>query len=188
MSIVLASGSPRRRELLEGLGLEFAIRPAKGEEVIEEGLGPDKIVCALSAAKAEEVARDFGEDIIIAADTIVYADGRVLGKPRTEAEAEEMLRLLSGRSHEVYTGVTVIGGGMTQSEAECTEVFFRELSAEEIRAYVATGEPMDKAGAYGIQGKASVFITGINGDYFNVMGLPLCRLGQMLKRIGVHLL
>ena len=190
MSIVLASASPRRRELLEMLGVrDFEICPAKGEEKPEDGKSPDELVCLLSAAKAEEVKANCGEDdIIIAADTIVWCGGRVFGKPKTEAEAKSMLRELSGKSHEVYTGVTLIKGEKIISEAECTKVHFRQLADEEIEAYVKSGEPMDKAGAYGIQGKASLFAEGIEGDFFNVMGMPLCKLGKMLKTIGVSLL
>ena len=188
MEIILASGSPRRRELLNTLGLSFTVCPAKGEENAPEGAGPAEIVKALSRAKAAEVSRQFAGELIIAADTIVYLDGRVLGKPKDEADARAMLASLSGRAHEVYTGVTVILGEDTLCEAECTKVFFRELSAEEIDAYVASGDPMDKAGAYGIQGKASLMVERLEGDYFNVMGLPLCRLGKMLKTIGVRLL
>lgn len=190
MSIVLASGSPRRRELLGMLGVEdFVICPAVGEEKADMSLPPEKIVCALSAAKAAEVAEKFGaEDVIIAADTIVWCGGKIFGKPRTEDDAEDMLNSLSGGEHEVYTGITVIKGETKISEAECTKVRFRALDSAEISAYIASGEPMDKAGAYGIQGKASLFAEGIEGDFFNVMGLPLCRLGQMLKTIGVRLL
>lgn len=188
MEIILASGSPRRRELLNTLGLSFTVCPAGGEENAPEGAGPEEIVKALSRAKAEEVSRRFAGDLIIAADTIVYLDGRVLGKPKDEADARAMLASLSGRAHEVYTGVTVMLGEDTLCESECTKVFFRELSAEEIESYVASGDPMDKAGAYGIQGRASLMVERLEGDYFNVMGLPLCRLGKMLKTIGVRLL
>ena len=190
MGIVLASASPRRRELLEMLGVrDFKICPAVGEEKIEDGLRPDGIVCSLSKAKAEEVrAGRNNDDVIIAADTIVWCNGRVFGKPKTEEEAKLMLSELSGKSHEVYTGVTVIKGETIISEAECTKVYFRKLDEAEIEAYILSGEPMDKAGAYGIQGKASLFAEGIEGDFFNVMGLPLCRLGKMLKTIGVRLL
>ena len=188
MEIILASGSPRRRELLNTLGLSFTVSPAKGEEHAPEGAGPEEIVKTLSRAKAEEVSKQFAGDLIIAADTIVYLDGRVLGKPGDEADARAMLTALSGRAHEVYTGVTVILGEDILCEAECTKVFFRELSEEEIDAYVASGDPMDKAGAYGIQGRASLMVERLEGDYFNVMGLPLCRLGKMLKTIGVRLL
>lgn len=190
MSVVLASASPRRRELLEMLGVkDFVICPAKGEEKLAFEQSPDNIVCSLSAAKAQEVRESCGDDdIIIAADTIVWSDGSVFGKPETENEAKLMLSSLSGKSHEVYTGVTVIKGDKIISEAECTKVHFRKLEEAEIDAYVSSGEPMDKAGAYGIQGKASLFAEGIEGDFFNVMGLPLCRLGKMLKTIGVSLL
>lgn len=170
------------------LGFEFTVCPAKGEEKADAGLPPQELVCAISSAKAEEVAAKYPDSLVIAADTIVWADGEVLGKPKTEADAVRMLRMLSGRSHKVFTGLCVMGDGKKLSEAEETEVCFRTLSEEEINAYVATGEPMDKAGAYGIQGKASVFVEGIKGDYYNVMGLPLCRLGEILKSIGVRLL
>lgn len=190
MSVVLASASPRRSELLQMLGVrDFLICPAKGEEKAEEGKSPVDIVCSLSAAKAEEVRANFGEDdIVIAADTIVWCADRVFGKPKSEDEAKRMLKELSGKSHEVYTGITLIKGEKIVSEAECTKVHFRQLEDEEIEAYVKSGEPMDKAGAYGIQGKASLFAECIEGDFFNVMGLPLCKLGKMLKTIGVSLL
>lgn len=189
MKIVLASGSPRRRELLNTIGLEdFDICPAIGEEKADASLPPGGLVKALSLAKAREVFEAHRDCTVIAADTIVWADGRVFGKPHSEEDAFNMLRTLSGTSHEVYTGVSVIKGDTVLSEAECTEVFFRELSDDEIREYIATGEPMDKAGAYGIQGRASLLVEKINGDYFNVVGLPLCRLGQMLRKIGVQLL
>jgi len=189
MNIVLASGSPRRRELLTMLGLKFDICPARGEEAAAEGLSPEETVKAISLAKAKEVAEKYPADIlIIAADTIVWAQGEILGKPKDKADAERMLYLLSGKSHSVFTGLCVICGDKVISAAEETEVRFRSLSEDEIKAYIETGEPMDKAGAYGIQGKASVLIEGIKGDYFNVMGLPLCRLGEILKTIGVRLL
>lgn len=189
MNIILASGSPRRRELLSMLGLSFTVQPAKGEEKAAEGLSPDELVCALAEGKAKEVSlRADADDMIIAADTIVWHEGTVFGKPKSEEDARRMLESLSGACHSVYTGVCIIKDGVCLSRAECTKVRFKELSAEEISAYIATGEPMDKAGAYGIQGKASVFVEGIEGDYFNVMGLPLCRLGKMLNELGVSLL
>lgn len=191
MKIVLASGSPRRRELLEMMGVkELVIQPAQGDEKAEPGLAPGELVCRLSAAKAAEVyeKRNASDEIIIAADTIVWFEGRVFGKPHSEAEAFEMLRALSGHCHEVYTGVTVIAGGKTVSEAECSKVYFRQLTDDMIRAYIKTGEPMDKAGAYGAQGKAAVFVERIDGEFFNVMGLPMCRLGKMLEKQGVSLL
>ena len=189
---VLASASPRRRELLEMLKIEnLEIIPAKGEETADETLPPDELVCVLSRQKAQEVyERTEGREdcTFIGSDTIVYLDGKVLGKPADKADAKEMLRSLSGRSHMVYTGVTVIAHGKTISEAEETKVFFRNLSDDEIDAYIATGEPMDKAGAYGAQGIASLFVERLEGDFFNVMGLPICRLGAMLKKLGVNLL
>ena len=189
MQIILASQSPRRRELLTQMGLsDFIIRPAQGEEIIDPALSPNELVKTLSAQKAAEVAQTAPEALIIAADTVVTADGRVLGKPRDEEDAVAMLRFLSGRTHTVYTGVTVCRGANSLSHAEATQVRFRPLSDEEIAAYVATGEPMDKAGAYGIQGIGALLVEGIEGDYFNVVGLPVCRLGQMLREFGVDVL
>ena len=190
MSIVLASGSPRRKELLEMLGVpDLTIRPATGPERATPGAGPEQTVRELSLHKAQEVAQTCApEDIIIAADTIVWHDGRVFGKPHSREQAATMLRSLSGRAHEVYTGVIVIKNGRDVSGAERSVVHFRELSEDEIQRYIDTGEPMDKAGAYGAQGKAALFVRGIEGDFFNVMGLPLCRLGAMLKEQGVVLL
>ncbi len=190
MSIILASASPRRRELLENVGVkDMKIIPARGEEHVPEGAGAQEAVMAISRAKALEVAEQCApDDVIIAADTVVCLDGDILGKPHSTDEAEEMLRRLSGREHEVFTGVTVMRGGNVLCSAERTAVRFRALTAAEISAYVATGEPMDKAGAYGAQGLASLFVEGITGDFFNVMGLPMCRLGRMLSELGVSLL
>ena len=190
MSIILASASPRRKELLEMLGVgDLRIIPAKGEEKAADGLSPEELVKALAARKAREVAaKCAGDDVIVAADTIVRVNGQIFGKPRSETEAAEMLRALSGRAHEVYTGVAVIRNERETLAAERSAVYFRALSEREIAAYIATGEPMDKAGAYGIQGKASLFVEGIEGDFFNVMGLPLCRLGIILREQGVELL
>ena len=189
MQIVLASGSPRRKQLLNMLGLEFTVCPARGGEILPPQAGPEETVMALSRQKAAEVAGRFPADaLIIAADTIVWHDGQRLGKPKNAADAAEMLSGLSGANHRVYTGVTLQLGDRVLTQAEETTVSFRALTPAEIQAYIATGEPMDKAGAYGIQGLASLFITGIQGDFFNVMGLPLCRLGKMLKEVGVELL
>ena len=190
MNIVLASASPRRKELMEMLGVEnMKIFPAKGEEIPPEHAGPEELVMALSAAKAREVAaRCAPEDLVIGADTIVWVDGRPFGKPRDAAHAAAMLRRLSGDAHEVYTGVTVIREGKTLSRWERSLVRFRPLEEEEIARYIATGEPMDKAGAYGAQGKGALFVERIEGDFFNVMGLPLCLLGKMLKEQGVNVL
>ena len=174
--IILASQSPRRRQLLEQMGITgFVVCPAQGEEDMGAHLPPDRLSEALALAKAREVAAQAGpEDMIIAADTIVTLDHQVLGKPHSR--------------EEVYTGLAVLRGGETVSDHEGTEVRFRPLSREEIEAYVATGEPMDKAGAYGIQGRGALLVEGIVGDYFNVMGLPVCKLGQILNRFGVKTL
>ncbi len=188
--LILASASPRRRELLTGLGVqELVIRPAKGEELVPENASPEEIVLSLARQKAMEIAptAEVG-DVVIAADTVVFLDGLALGKPHSEAHAREMLHRLSGRMHRVLTGVCLVCGETVLCEAEEARVFFRELTDREIDAYIATGEPMDKAGAYGIQGKASLFVEHIEGDFFNIMGLPLCRLGNMLKKVGVDLL
>ena len=168
---------------------DLKIIPAQGEESAPAGLGPEELVKALSAAKAREVAARCGaDDLVIGADTIVWFHDRVYGKPHTPEEAAAMLRELSGETHQVFTGVTLIRGGAETSGVEMSYVHFRRLSEREIAAYVATGEPMDKAGAYGAQGKAALFVRGIDGDFFNVMGLPLCRLGRMLKMQGMELL
>ena len=165
------------------------ILPARGEEIPPEHAGPGELVTALSAAKAREVAaRCAAEDLVIGADTIVWVDGRPFGKPHDEAEAAAMLHRLSGDAHEVYTGVTVICRGREVSEYERSRVFFRPLEDEEIARYIRTGEPMDKAGAYGAQGRGALLVERIEGDFFNVMGLPLCRLGKMLKEQGVNIL
>lgn len=189
MSIILASNSPRRRELLAQIGIrDFQILSPDVDEAVEPGLSPARMVEALSLRKAQAAAGRAGaEDLIIAADTVVALDGRVLGKPRDQGEAFAMLSALSGREHRVYTGVTVLGGGQAATEHEETAVAFRALSPEEIRDYIATGEPMDKAGAYGIQGVGALLVQGIRGDYCNVVGLPLFRLGRMLSGFGVKL-
>lgn len=165
------------------------IIPAVGEERCAPGLGPEETVAALSQHKAAEVsAKCAPDDVIIAADTIVWFGNEILGKPKDHDDAVRMLSALSGNTHTVYTGVTVMRGGEASTEVEASDVRFRTLSAREIEAYIATGEPMDKAGAYGAQGLAAVFVEGIAGDFFNVMGLPLCRLGKMLAKLGVELI
>ena len=190
MQIILASASPRRKELMEMLKVpNLIIVPAKGEERPPEHAGPEELVTALSAAKAREVARQVSpEDLVIGADTIVWVDGHAFGKPRDEDEAAAMLRRLSGDTHEVYTGVSLVRNGRCVSRYERSLVRFRPLDEEEIQSYIATGEPMDKAGAYGAQGRGALFVEHIDGDFFNVMGLPLCRLGIMLKEQGVSIL
>ena len=189
--LILASASPRRRELLEMLGAEnLEVIPALGEELAHPELSPAELVCELSRAKAAEVAAalDDPKAAVIGADTVVAIDNAVLGKPKDAEDAHRMLRLLSDRTHEVFTGVTVLQGGEAYTASERTAVRFRALTEAEIAAYVATGEPLDKAGAYGAQGKASLFVEGIEGDFFNVMGLPLCLLGKILGKLGVVLL
>lgn len=193
--IVLASQSPRRKALLEQAGLtDFLILPAHGEEDMSAHTTPDRLCEALARAKAREVAAQRPrEDVIVAADTIVVLpspDGQaqVLGKPTDEADAARMLRQLSGRVHQVYTGVAVLQDGREVVTHEVTQVQFRTLTDGEIQTYLATGEPMDKAGAYGIQGRGALLVAGIEGDYFNVVGLPLCRLNDCLRSFGIHLL
>ena len=189
MKLILASQSPRRRELLARMGLDFTVISPRIDEDSFTDPDPAALVRTLSREKALAVAKDQDpETLVIAADTVVVLDGQALGKPGDEAGAAAMLSALSGRSHEVYTGVTVCQGDRAVSEAECTRVTFRPLTGEEIRHYVATGEPMDKAGAYGIQGFGSLLVEGIRGDYFNVVGLPVCRLGRMLAAFGVDCL
>ena len=182
MKLILASASPRRRELLGLFHVPFEIRVADIDETMDPEKAPFDEVARVSRLKALAVPRE-GEDVVIAADTIVVCEGKVLGKPHSAEEAVFMLRLLSGRDHQVMTGMTVICGDRERTCTEVTDLHFRELSDKEIRAYVATGEPMDKAGAYGIQGGAALFCTHMVGDYYNVMGLPVCRLGLMLREM-----
>ena len=187
MKLILASASPRRRELLGLFHVPFEIRVADIDETMDPEKTPGEEVARVSALKAMATPR--GEDeLVIAADTIVVCEGRVLGKPRDEADAVATLKLLSGRDHQVMTGVTVLLGDKRQTVTEVTDIHFRELSEKEIRAYVATGEPMDKAGSYGIQGGAALFCSRMVGDYYNVMGLPVCRLGQMLREIAPEMM
>ncbi len=184
MSVILASQSPRRRELLGLTGLDFVIRVADIDETMDPGKAPFDEVARVSRLKAQAVQRE-QEDVVIAADTIVVCDGEALGKPRDEADAVRMLTQLSGRDHQVMTGMTVLRGQTAITHTEVTNLHFRALSEGEIRAYVASGEPMDKAGAYGIQGGAALFATGMEGDYYNVMGLPVCRLAVILRSLGL---
>ena len=189
--IVLASKSPRRRQLLTQMGIQdFEILVTDTDESYDPALSPQDIVSGICRKKAEAAAEALGDPsaLIIAADTMVFQDGLRLGKPRDEEDAFRMLRALSGREHLVCTGLTLIRGDRVECQSETTAVRFAALSDSEILAYIATGEPMDKAGAYGIQGLAALFITGIQGDYFNVMGLPVYHLGQMLRDFGVELL
>lgn len=180
--MILASQSPRRRELLAFISPDFRVIPAVGEENIPDGAAPEQAVLALSRQKAEEVSSEHICEVVIAADTVVAIDGKILGKPHSEAEAFEMLNTLSGRVHSVFTGVCVIfADGSVENFAEETKVEFYPLTAEEINAYIATGDPMDKAGAYGIQEKGAANVKGIVGDFYNVMGLPVGRLARVLR-------
>lgn len=190
MNIILASKSPRRRALLEQMGVRnFRIVTPDIDEHMDRELPPAELVRRISEEKARAVAAHAGADtIVIAADTVVALDGAVLGKPADEEEAFRMLSLLSGNRHQVYTGLTVLRGEQAFSVWEETAVTFRSLTGEEIERYIATGEPMDKAGAYGIQGYGALLIEGITGDYYNVMGLPVCRLGRILSELGVDCL
>lgn len=180
MHLILASASPRRQELLKLFGLPFVVRVADIDETMDPQLSPRDEVARVSRCKAAAISRS-ADDIVIAADTIVVCEDRVLGKPKTAEEACKTLHLLSGRDHQVMTGVTVLKDDQIISFTEITDLHFRELSDKEIARYVASGEPMDKAGAYGIQGGAALFCTHMVGDYYNVMGLPVCRLGQVLR-------
>lgn len=183
--IILASKSPRRKELLSLITKNFVIEPAKGEETADESLPTDLYVSALAENKAREIAALHPEDIVIGADTIVAAKGEILGKPRYAEDAKRMLTLLSGTEHSVYTGVCVINKGEEYTFCEETIVRFFVLSEEEIDDYIATGEPFDKAGAYGIQDYGALLVEGIEGDYYNVMGLPVGKLNRVLKELGI---
>lgn len=192
MKYILASQSPRRRELLGMLGITFDIEPATGEER-QVGTTPQEIVRNLASAKAREIAAHHtGEDVtVIGADTIVVCGGEILGKPKDRADMERMIRMLSGRTHEVYTGVAICraagdvsGTDGIRTFAECTRVHFYPMSEEEIAAYVAHSDGMDKAGAYGIQSDAAIYISGIEGDYQNVVGLPVARLYHELREMA----
>ena len=183
MSIILASASPRRKELLGLFHIPFTIRVADIDEAMDPGKAPFDEVARVSALKARAVPRE-DDDLVIAADTIVVCEGKVLGKPHTPEEAVAMLSLLSGRDHQVMTGCTVLRGEHCETFTEVTDLHFRPLSPKEIETYVASGEPMDKAGAYGIQGGAALFCERMVGDYYNVMGLPVCRLGRVLAKVA----
>ena len=187
MQLILASQSPRRKELLGLFGLPFVIRVADIDETMNPEISAADEVARVSRTKAMAVPRE-EDDVVVAADTIVVCGGQVLGKPKDEADAYRMLRLLSGRDHQVMTGMTVLRGETALTVTEITDIHFRQLSDREILRYIATGEPMDKAGSYGIQGGAALFAEKMSGDYYNVMGLPVCRLGQLLKQIAPELM
>jgi len=183
-SVVLASGSPRRRDLLTQIGLAFSVQISQADETIPEGMSPHLAVQTLSLLKAADVAKQVEKNaVVIAADTIVVLDGEILTKPKDEEDAAKMLARLSGREHSVLTGITVLRrrDGKSVSVTEETKVHFRALSEKEILSYVNSNEPLDKAGAYGIQGLGGLFVEKIEGDYYNVVGLPLCLLGNVLQ-------
>ncbi len=181
MQLILASASPRRKALLSLFHLPFTVRAADIDETMDPEKPPFDEVARVSRSKALAVSRG-EEDIVIAADTIVVCQGKVLGKPHSEKEAAAMLRLLSGRDHQVMTGCTILYRDRAETFTEVTSLHFRSLSEKEIQKYVQSGEPMDKAGAYGIQGGAALFCEKLEGDYYNVMGLPVCRLYETLCR------
>jgi septum formation protein len=182
--LVLASASPRRQELLRNAGIPFEVRPT---QIVEDPLpGEDAKECAerLAREKALAVAQQRPQDFVLAADTVVVVDGQILGKPADAADAARMLRMLSGREHRVITGVCLVVSGQWSVASETTVVTMSEITEDEIASYIASGEPMDKAGAYGIQGIASRWIPRIDGDYCNVVGLPVALVWRMLKRAG----
>lgn len=172
MKLVLASKSPRRSEILRNAGIDFTVRVADADETIPHGTKPEDAVVFLAARKAMAVERA-DDEIVLGADTVVVLDNQILGKPKDKDDAFNMIKMLSGRVHSVFTGVCAIGNGISMTFAEETKVEFYPLSDDEINEYINTNEPYDKAGAYGIQGLASKFIRGIEGDYFNVVGLPI---------------
>ena len=187
MQLILASQSPRRKELLGLFHIPFTVRVADIDETMDVSAPAFDEVARVSRQKAEAITRE-EDDVVIAADNIVVCRNRVLGKPRDPEDAKAMLQLLSGRDHQVMTGMTVLRGSTAVTCTEVTDIHFRTLSEREIDAYVASGEPMDKAGSYGIQGGAALFAEKMVGDYYNVMGLPVCRLWQVLTQVAPELL
>ena len=187
MEVILASQSPRRKELMGLFHIPFLIRVSDADETMDATVSAAEAVAQVSRRKAEAVERG-ADDVVIAADTIVVCSDEILGKPRDEADASRMLHLLSGRDHQVMTGMTLLRGEKCLMHTEITDIHFRPLTDREIEAYIRTGEPMDKAGSYGIQGGAALFADRMVGDYYNVMGLPVCRLGQLLREIAPEIM
>ncbi len=181
---MLASNSPRRKEIVGLMGLDFEVRTSSAPEDHDPFLPPEEIVMLLAGRKAEKVAEEYRNELVLGADTIVVLDGKILGKPRDREEAVSMLKSLSGRTHLVYTGVCLVKGNVRRSFFERSSVTFYPLSDDEINAYVATGEPMDKAGAYGIQGRGCLLVKEISGDFYNVMGLPAARTYREIKNMS----
>ena len=188
--IILASASPRRKALLEQIGLKFTVDASGNDEQVEDGVEPHQLVCRISLQKAEAVSGKYTDAIIIAADTIGVIDGQIIGKPRSSEKAREMLARLSGKAHKVITGLTVLdtASQKTVSRSVETTVYMKKLTSGEMDNYVKSGEPLDKAGAYAVQGLGAVIIERIEGDYFNVMGLPLATLAEVLREFGVEVL
>lgn len=183
--LILASSSPRRREILSMLGYRYQVVPAETDETLEDGVMPEDAVAELSKRKAEAVFRSHPSDIVLGSDTLVFCEGVILGKPEDRQEAFQMLRFLSGRVHQVYTGVTVMSQERSETWVNLSNVSFLPLTEKEIEAYLDTGEPMDKAGAYAVQGKGSALIESICGDFFSVMGLPTSSTARVLKGFGI---
>lgn len=181
MDLILASQSPRRKELLSLIQPEFRVIPSNAEEIIPDGLLPHEAVMHLAKLKAGQLSQVYPESIVIGADTVVVIDGKILGKPKDKEDCKRMLHLLSGRTHQVHTGVAIVKNGTAESFYASTDVTFLSLTEEEIEWYSSTPEPYDKAGAYGIQGLGSLLIQGICGDYYNVMGLPVSLLNRKLR-------
>lgn len=180
--IILASASPRRKEILELADLKFDVMPSDAQEITTK-TAPNEVVMELASIKAKDIyKKSEKQSMIVGADTVVAYQGQILGKPTDKADAKRMLTMLSGQTHEVYTGVCVIEDGKTKTFYEETKVTFYEISDEQVDHYIKTGEPMDKAGSYGIQGKAAVFIKGIEGDYYNVVGFPIARFLQEITK------
>jgi len=186
-NLILASSSPRRKELLENLRITFTISSSEVDESFDPALSPEDVVMDLAERKAQVIFKENPTAYVLGSDTIVVADGQVLGKPSDNAEATEMLKKLSGKKHEVYTGVSILSPNGKARFYERTEVWFWELTDDEINFYVQSGEPLDKAGAYGIQQLGSMLVKKINGDYYAVVGLPVARTYRELKRLGYQL-
>ena len=181
--IVLASASPRRKDILTTAGVEFKTAVSQAEERLDPALPPGEAAARAARVKAEDVAKNYPNDCVVGADTIVVLDGEILGKPKDKADAAVMLKKLSGREHTVFTGVCVLKDGAASCFSEATKVEFYPLTDEEIEEYVESGEPMDKAGAYGIQGIGCALVRGITGDFFNIMGFPIARVLRAIKNL-----
>lgn len=183
--LILASASPRRRELFEKMGFrDFLVRPSRREEPLDPSLPPEEAVEKIALGKGRDVAAAYPEDIVVAADTLVFLEGVPLGKPSDGADAARMLAALSGKEHKVITGLAVLSPRGVETAGVVTDVRFAPLTRRQIDWYVATGEPLDKAGAYGVQGRGGLLVESIRGDYYNVVGLPVRTLAGMLERAG----